>query len=229
MDWSNCYVFCFFYAHVVALEPDPVALKRLKSNLSVNNYSNITLIDKALTNVNGKILFGGNGNLGNSESTMLVGNSQYIDEQWGGRWTSKERNENIIEVDGITIDKLIEDNEIDPTKIALMKMDIEGGEFILIPELINFLYEYDIPLYISVHYVFLKESHIIFILNILFDSYYNCYIFDENGKKEHVKREKVIKERSTMLVFENVKNPKFNKKNHKKFINLREKCKCEII
>ena len=218
-----------FYAHVVAIEPDPVALQRLKSNLSVNNYSNITLIEKALTIVNDKILFGGNGSLGNSESTMLVGNSQYIDERWGGRWTSQERNENIIEVDGITIYKLINDNGIDPTEIALMKMDIEGGEFILIPELINFLYEYDIPLYISLHYVFLKESHILFILNILFDSYYNCYIFDENGKKEQVNREKVIKERSTMLVFENVKNPKFNKKNKQKFIKLREKCKCEII
>ena len=194
-----------FYKRVIALEPDPVALERLKQNISVNNYRNITVMDKALSNINDKIKFGGNGELGNSESTMLVNNSQYITGDWGDRWTSAERSQNIIEVDGITIDRLVEEQKIDPATIALVKMDIEGGEFILIPELINFLFEHDIPLYISLHYVFLKDYHIKFILKILFNTYRDCYVFNDNGKKTRVSENQAIEECLTTLVFENVR------------------------
>ena len=218
-----------FYTSVVALEPDPVALERLHANLSVNKYRNITVIESALTNVNDKILFGGNGSLGNSESTILVSNSNYIDECWGGRWTREERGENIIEVDGITIDRLIKDYNIDPTSIGLIKMDIEGGEFILIPDLINFLFEYDIPLYISLHYVFLKDHHISFLLQILFDSYTDCFIFDNIGRKEKVSREKVLEEKLTMLVFENVKKSNVRNQNRDCIIQEPRPCHCEII
>ena len=197
-----------FYTKVIAIEPDPVALKRLRNNLSVNQYNNIIVVDKALTNVNANIKFGGNGRLGNSESTMLVSNNNYINEGWGGRWTAEERSSNIINVSGITIESLIKMYDINPRRIALIKMDIEGGEFILIPDLIPFLYNYDIPLYISLHYVFLKEDHIRFILKILFDNYKNCYLFDDNGKKIRVTMKKILEEKLTTLVFENIS--KFN-------------------
>ena len=194
-----------FYTKVVALEPDPVALEILKKNIFVNNYNNITVVDKALAIVDDSIIFGGNGELGNSESTMLVSNSRYITECWGGRWTSEERKQNIIEVEGITMSKLLEINQIDPKEIALIKMDIEGGEFMVIPHLATFLLEHNIPLYISLHYVFLKEEHVKFILKILFDIYNDCYIFNNSGHKIRITMKRAIKEQLTALVFENIK------------------------
>ena len=208
-----------FYSKVIAIEPDPVALHRFRQNLSVNKYSNIVVIDKALTNINGDIKFGGNGELGNSESTMLVYNSKYISECWGGRWASEDRGCNIIDVSGITMDSLIETYNVNPSRIALIKMDIEGGEFILIPDLIPFLYNYDIPLYISLHFVFLKEEHISFILRILFDNYINCYQFDDYGNKTKVTMKKILNEKLTTLVFENIK----------KFNNIPSTCSNSII
>ena len=193
-----------FYNKVIAIEPDPVALERLRANINVNRYNNIVLVDKALGNLNGTIKFGGNGNLGNSESTMLVSDNDYIRECWGGRWNLEERGQNIIDVSCITIENLIKTNNIDADRIALIKMDIEGGELYLIPALMPFLYEYDIPLYISLHYVFLKISHIKFILNILFNYYKNCYLFDENGTKILVSKNRILNEKITTLVFENI-------------------------
>jgi len=196
-----------FYERVIAIEPDPVAFQKLENNISVNSYDNITVINKALTIINDTIQFGGNGCLGNSESTMLVNNKQYITECWGGRWTKEEREQNIIDVEGITLNKLLNDYDIDPKTIALIKMDIEGGEFILIPDIINVLYKYNITLFISIHYVFLKEEHIKFILQILFGAYRDCYVYVK-GKKTRTTMKKIINEEYTELLFENVIIPK---------------------
>jgi len=193
-----------FYPSVIAIEPDPVAFERLEKNVNANNYRNIKLVNKALGFTNGNIKFGGNGELGNSESTMLVSNDDYINKGWGSRWSSVERGQNIIDVSSITIQNLVNDNDIDPERIALIKMDIEGGELYLIPDLMPFLYEYDIPLYISLHYVFLTKNHINFILNILFENYKNCYVFDDGGERIKVNKNTILNGRLTCLVFENI-------------------------
>jgi len=71
---------------VIAIEPDPVALQRLKKNISANSFTNITLIEKALSSENTITQFGGNGKLGNSESTLLISNKEdYLSYQ--GRHT----------------------------------------------------------------------------------------------------------------------------------------------
>lgn len=193
------------YENVIAIEPDPVALKKLENNIAVNKFNNITVVNKALTIIDDIIKFGGNGCMGNSESTMLVNNEQYINEHWGGRWSKEQRKQDIIEVDGITIRRLFCDYNIDPNTIALIKMDIEGGEFILVPDIIHVLYEYNIPLYISIHYVFLKDEHIKFILKVLFATYNNCYVYI-NGKKTAINSKTIFDEKYTELIFENVKS-----------------------
>ena len=47
------------YNKVIAIEPDKIAIERLEQNMSCNNFNNITLIQKALSNINGRSKFGG--------------------------------------------------------------------------------------------------------------------------------------------------------------------------
>ena len=88
-----------------------------------------------------------------------------------------------MEIETITIEKLIEEQDIDPQNISLIKMDIEGGEKIVVPSLVNFLTTYKPVFYISLHRCFLRESDIKQIIDILFNIYDKCYYFS-NGVKE---------------------------------------------
>jgi FkbM family methyltransferase len=188
------------FKRVMAMEPDRIALYRLKQNLSVNEYKNITIIDKCLSRENGTIDFGGNGKWGNSESTMLVSDNDY--SSWGGRWDKDARENNVKTVNTITMDKMLEDEDINPTDISLIKMDIEGGELIVIPHLQHFLRQHKPIFYISLHYCFLKLEHIIMILDILFNIYGTCYVFDVTGTKQEVTKEVVLTLKLKSLVFE---------------------------
>ena len=196
------------YKQVICFEPDPVAISRLKENLTVNNFKNITLITKALSNTNTFSSFGGNGELGNSMSTLLVGLEDKEDfyNDYGrkdGFLSPNERNKDIITVETITIDKVLKDNKINPNNIGLIKMDIEGGEKIVIPAMQNFLKEYKPNFFISLHRVFLKDNDIDIILNILFNIYCNCYYFSsENNSRRKITKQIIQEEGLTTVVFE---------------------------
>ena len=195
------------YKQVICFEPDPVAISRLNENLGVNNFTNITLITKALSNNEGTSEFGGNGELGNSMSTLLVGldNKEDYFNDYGrnGFLSYSERKKNIIKIETITMDKVIEDYKIDPSHIGLIKMDIEGGEKIVLPSIQNFLKKYKPNFYISLHRVFLQDNDIVNMLDILFDIYENCYHFSENNKLRQKVNKEIVQERKlTTLVFE---------------------------
>jgi FkbM family methyltransferase len=187
------------YNKVIAIEPDTVAINVLKDNISLNNYNNITLIEKGLCDFDGKANFGGNGELGNSMSSLIIANTNYDLRQ--GFQSSLNHN-TIVEINTITIDSLIKEQSIDPDDISLIKMDIEGGEFIVVPHLKNFLKTYKPVFYISLHYVFLKETDIEMIVNILFEIYDNCFVFDDKGNKMLVDKTSVLQNKNTTLVFE---------------------------
>ena len=191
------------YNKVIALEPDPVAIKMLEENMSVNNFTNLILVKKGLSDKNGTSKFGGNGDLGNSESTLLVSKDDYLThppienflERAEGRVRFDRRKQHhhndIVEIETITIDTLLKEQNINPEEISLMKMDIEGGEIILVPALKNFLQTYKPPLFISLHPFYLRQSDIKIVINILFDIYDNCYYFTDDGNKIFINREKV--------------------------------------
>ena len=173
------------YKKVIAIEPDLVALSRLKKNISFNNFNNINLIEKGLSSENGITQFGGNGPLGNSESTLLIANKEeYL--SYEGRHTETHDHNEIVEIETITIEKLIEQQNIDTQNISLIKLDIEGGEKIVVPSLVNFLNTYKPVFYISLHRCFLKKSDINQIIDILFNIYDKCYHFSDNGEKNLV-------------------------------------------
>ena len=188
------------YNKVIAIEPDPVAIKVLKDNISLNNHTNITLVEKGLSGNNGQSIFGGNGVLGNSASSLIIANINY--ELQKGFAEGLDHTFTTV-IDTMTIDTLIKEQNINPEDISLIKMDIEGGEIIVVPHLKNFLQEFKPVLYISLHYFFLKISDIEIILDILFEIYGKCFEFDcDNGNKILVDKDTILTLKKTTLVFE---------------------------
>lgn len=188
------------YKQVIALEPDPVALERLKKNIIANSFTNIELIEKGLSSANGITKFGGNGSFGNSESTLLINNKEdYL--SYSGRHTHFHHND-IVEIETITIENLVEQLSINPEHISLIKMDIEGGEKIVVPSLVNFLNKYKPVFYISLHRCFLRETEVEEIVDILFDIYDKCYYFSINGEKKITDKKYIKQEGLCSLVFE---------------------------
>lgn len=189
------------YKKIIALEPDPVALKRLKQNLSANSFDNIVIIEKGLSSENGTTEFGGNGALGNSESTLLISNkADFL--SYSGRHTTLHTHNDIVVIDTITIETLLEQQGINPEHISLIKMDIEGGEKIVIPALVTFLKQYKPVFYISLHRCFLRPSDIEEILILLFGVYDKCYFFRVSGEKKLVDKDFIQKNNLNSLVFE---------------------------
>ena len=188
------------YKKVIAIEPDPVAISRLKKNISVNTFDNIVLIEKGLSFENGKTNFGGNGILGNSMSTLLISNKE---EYLSYKGKHQRYNQNsIVEIETITIESLIKQQNIDPKNISLIKMDIEGGEKIVVPSLVNFLNKHKPVFYISLHRSFLKESDIDKLIDILFNIYNKCYYFSDNGEKKLIDKNFIKSQKLNCLVFE---------------------------
>ncbi|WP_420574464.1 FkbM family methyltransferase [Kordia sp.] len=191
------------YEKVVCFEPDPVALLTLEYNLLINDFEHVILEKKALATHSGTIKFGGNWEMGNSESTILVNDTSFLSKKpaEGQRGTHKSRTENIIEVPSITIEKVIETHAINPDTIALIKMDIEGGEYIVLPAMKDFLQTYTPNFYLSLHFVYLLEFQVNEILTILFEIYNRCYTVIEE-KEIELTRAKIAEEKIEHLVFE---------------------------
>ncbi|QHI35427.1 hypothetical protein IMCC3317_07730 [Kordia antarctica] len=191
------------YEKVVCFEPDPVALLTLEYNLLINDFEHVVLEKKALAAHIGTIKFGGNWEMGNSESTILVNDASFLSKQAieGQRGNYKSRSENIIEVPSITIEKVMDTHTIDPETIGLIKMDIEGGEYIVLPAMKDFLQTYTPNLYLSLHFGYLLDFQINEILAILFEIYNRCYtIIDE--KEIEMTRIEITQQKMELLVFE---------------------------
>lgn len=122
--------------HVYSIEPDPIAYNKLITNLSVNPNINITPFQLAIANTNGTIMIGSNSNMGDSMSGML--------------W-----NNNTIEVFCSTLNDFFKDNDIQDCNF--IKMDIEGGEFEVLPHCIDFLRDNRITFHLSLHAPFFSN------------------------------------------------------------------------
>lgn len=192
------------FKKVVCFEADPVALQALEKNLAVNQYDNVTLIKKALADKNGTIKFGGNWVMGNSESTILVNDPQFFENghRPDQRGTKESRATNIIEVESIDIESAIEKYNIDPADIALIKMDIEGGEHVVIPAMENFLKTYKPALYVSLHYCYLAKKQSDAVIDLLFDIYGKCHTLFEKDEKKEITKERIKNEQIESVLFE---------------------------
>jgi len=136
--------------HTYSIEADRESYNNMSSNLEIN-CNNYTLINKAIFNINNiTIKFGKNKFLNNSkmnDSTSQIYNDNDISDEY-----------HLIQT--ITLQNIIEDYNINPIEISLIKVDIEGGEEYILDDLYNIHKEYKIPLYISFHYTWWKNQNL---------------------------------------------------------------------
>lgn len=138
-----------FYAAQIAgkcfaVEADPIAFRRLEENHKLNSdanwFSNIELINKAISDQVGQINFGSRAAGGDSMSSILWGD---LDTSW--------------QVDTINVHQLI-DKTKDYSKRLFVKIDIEGGEFTMLDSLKHLFALEDATIHLSLHNIFLKRS-----------------------------------------------------------------------
>jgi len=118
-----------------AIEPDPVAFKYLKNNVEINNTfcSQIKLSNQCITDFSGTThLTPKDKKGGDSMSSMMF-------EKLSTSW----------EVYGITFDEFVLENSIDDCNF--IKMDIEGGEFLVLPTMNEFIEKEKPTIHLSLH------------------------------------------------------------------------------
>ena len=167
------------FKHIYAFEPDPVAFNELKLNIEANNFKNITYEQLAINDVDGVAEICGRGDLGRSYSSLVTQNNGQ---------TKKCKCAKLI--------SYITSHNIDISDIGFIKMDVEGAEVKIIPNIISLLKEHRIPLYISLH------PHIIDVRNCLGDLVDNSSRrYDINLREISKKQAKRIR-RKHELIFE---------------------------
>lgn len=152
----------FLCRSAFAVEPDPVAYRILNTNIYLNKISNIQLINKAVSIFENSFM---------SESKFF-GDSMT-------RVSSSPVNGTPIE--SIGLDKLI-----DMGDFSIIKMDIEGSEFDVIPYYSSLLKEKRIPLHLSVHAPFFNNGAEK--TKTLIDSLSSAKkVYNENGNEINIK------------------------------------------
>lgn len=140
MDRANSAIRCAYSKKTYAIEPDPLAFKELEKNVSLNPElkQKISLHEKCINVSSGKVRFGSPSMGGDTISSLRFGNS-----------------ENAWVVDGITFDDFLKENII--TDCNFIKMDIEGGEAIVLPTMRHHLEKHKPTLHLSMHPQFFDD------------------------------------------------------------------------
>jgi FkbM family methyltransferase len=146
---------------VYCFEPDPYAYERLLANLRLNKVKNVKAFHSAIFNKDGVVKIGHPDGLGVSESSIL-----------------RAEINNAVEVSCTTFETIVK--LLDIEKINMIKIDIEGAEFDLIPSAREFLTSYMPTLYLSTHAPLLPQESRVrkmkYILEALscYSHYYDC-------------------------------------------------------
>lgn len=115
---------------VVALEPDPVSYAHLTQNLLANGATGVQAWSLALAPQDGPVLLHERGGWGSSMSTVLAPTGGETREVGGVSWARLVRG--------------LDD-------VALVKMDIEGGEPLVIDDVAQWCVLRRVPLLVSLH------------------------------------------------------------------------------
>jgi FkbM family methyltransferase len=149
------------FRQVLAIEPDYMAFNILKRNIQINSIENAMLWQMVVSDFEGRTEF--YGNTGDSMSSAL------------------KRDEHLepTEVRCITLERILK--EYFAGQIGLIKMDIEGGESLVLPHSIEILRKLKPPMYVSFHPAWIPEfDNFLESIEPLFD-FYTCE--DLNGQK----------------------------------------------
>lgn len=130
-------------ANVYSIEPDFIAYEELILNLKLNPTLNklINPFRLAITSRSEKVKLYARKNHGDSSSSIL------------NRITS---NGDHINVNGVSFNKFLDISKL--KQVEFIKMDIEGGEFEILPNIVSIVEKIGLPtIFISFHYSYLNE------------------------------------------------------------------------
>jgi len=121
------------------LEPDPISFAELERNVSMNKplTDNIRLVDACIARHTGEAILGSRGSGGDSTSSLLFAKKKT-------HWTVK----------GITFDDFVRQQAI--TDCNFIKIDIEGGEYQILPTMTGYLKKNRPTVHLSLHPLYLK-------------------------------------------------------------------------
>ena len=127
-------------AHVTCIEPDPLAYERLLGNLRLNGGLDVTTFHCALARENGFREMGAMvGSLGKSATSLLGSAAAQKIKVPCVSWTSLNAMFSL-------------------PRFEFIKIDVEGGEVELLPEMMAYLKQHKPALLLSAHWAFLDEQ-----------------------------------------------------------------------
>lgn len=153
---------------VVSFEPDPEIYNRLKSNIQLNNFTNVMTNQLGIGDIDTQMNLNTNGVNGNSPSLMDL-----------------NRHTGSISIDVKSVDSLIKSRLPTPTVI---KIDIEGAEGLAIKGALNLLKSKEKPrlLFVEIHPQFLDANGPDEIIHILKENGYKILNTQNRDKEYHL-------------------------------------------
>ncbi|MBY0425027.1 MAG: FkbM family methyltransferase [Cytophagales bacterium] len=104
---------------IIAIEPHPGNVKRLKKNIQLNNITNVNIIEKAVGDTEKTIHF-------NIPETLAISDTSSADSKFSHQTYSGKLQWKEIPVQQISLNSLME--SIDLNSVEIIKIDVEGYE-----------------------------------------------------------------------------------------------------
>jgi FkbM family methyltransferase len=125
---------CQIAKRAYAIEADPIAFRELKANVDLNRHvtGNVHLSEVCIARHSGIVSIGSCGQGGDSVSSLLFGNRKT-------HWTVPAR----------SFDDYVRENAV--TDCNFIKIDIEGGEYQVLPTMFGYLKQNKPTLHLSLH------------------------------------------------------------------------------
>src|SRR3989339_1182077 len=129
-----------FAKEAYGFEPDPIAFNELCENLKLNpNLDNVKIYRTLIGNTNGEVWLGNRFKGGDSQGSILFANERT-------RWSANS----------IRLEDVVQREKIQSP--LFIKIDVEGGEYSLVPSLTKFFKKIRPIVYLSLHGSFLSMS-----------------------------------------------------------------------
>lgn len=150
--WVGYFTLSFakFNKFVIGVEVDPISIKTTKINMKKNNLNNYILYDKPIMHNNDEIIFGPNiitkkQAPWNCSTSMVHTKKKFYED-------TDEGHEAIpFKVNSITFNDIVKNYTNDD--ISFVKIDIEGGEEFVLPDILKF-FDRKFPILCSFHIKF---------------------------------------------------------------------------
>lgn len=138
------------FHHVIAVEADRESLESLRNNLTASDCPNVSVCAYPVANIRQNMILSPKGNLLNESQS-------FIKEQSDGDLDFVVKSKTFKE---ILYDYVLSNTEISSHPIALIKCDIEGGEEMILEDVLHHAYYNNVPVYMSFHLDWWKSKKI---------------------------------------------------------------------